>query len=97
MDDHYKIELGITAADLPQEPSHCFKRQCFVSVESDERFMKQVIDYMGDDHIVFSTDWPHPDSNYPHSVEPLLGNKISEESKRKLLWDNCARYYGIQT
>ncbi|MCH8107575.1 MAG: amidohydrolase [Chloroflexi bacterium] len=97
MDDHYEIEFGITAADLPQEPSHCFKRQCFVSVESDERFVKQVIDYIGDDHIVFSTDWPHPDSKYPHSVETFLENKISEESKRKLLWDNCARYYGFQT
>ena len=97
MDDHYEIEFGITHGDLSDEPSHYFKRQCFVSVESDERFVKQVIDYMGDDHIVFSTDWPHPDSKYPHSVDTFLENKISDESKRKLLWDNCARYYGIQS
>lgn len=32
-----------------------------------------------------------------HSVETFLENKISDESKRKLLWDNCARYYGIQS
>lgn len=29
--------------------------------------------------------------------ETFLENKISDESKRKLLWDNCARYYRIQT
>jgi predicted TIM-barrel fold metal-dependent hydrolase len=97
MDEHYETQYGVTAEDLPQDPSHYFKRQCFVSVEADERFVKQVIDYMGDEHIVFSTDWPHTDSQYPHSVETFLENQISDENKRNILWDNCARYYGIQS
>ncbi len=48
---------------LTLKPSEYFRRQCFVSVEADEDFVKQVIDSMGDDTIVFSTDWPHGDSN----------------------------------
>ena len=76
------------------KPSEYFKRQCFVSVEADEDFVKQVIDYMGDDTIVFSTD-PHGDSKYPHAVESFMQLPISAESKRKILWDNCARYYQI--
>ena len=59
-----------------------------MSVEADEDFVKQVIDYMGDDTIVFSTDWPHGDSKYPHAVASFMRLPISDESKRKILWDN---------
>ena len=50
---------------------------------------------IGDDRIVFSTDFPHGDSKFPQAVESFLELPISEESKRKILWDNCAAYYGL--
>jgi predicted TIM-barrel fold metal-dependent hydrolase len=97
LDEHYEVTFRRPDAKLTMKPSEYFKRQCFVSVEADEDFVKQVIDYMGDDTIVFSTDWPHGDSKYPHAVESFMKLPISAESKRKILWDNCARYYQITT
>jgi predicted TIM-barrel fold metal-dependent hydrolase len=45
---------------------------------------------------VLSTDYPHPDSNYPFAVEKFLGlSKVSDSTKRKILWDNCARLYNL--
>ena len=32
-----------------------------------------------------------------HAVETFMELPISEQSKRKILWDNCARCYGIAT
>jgi predicted TIM-barrel fold metal-dependent hydrolase len=95
LDEHYEVTFRRPDSKLSMKPSEYFKRQCFVSVEADEDFVKQVIDYMGDDTIVFSTDWPHGDSKYPHAVESFMQLPISAESKRKILWDNCARYYQI--
>jgi uncharacterized protein len=95
LDEHYEVTFRRPDSKLTMKPSEYFKRQCFVSVEADEDFVKQVIDYMGDDTIVFSTDWPHGDSKYPHAVESFMQLPISAESKRKILWDNCARYYQI--
>jgi predicted TIM-barrel fold metal-dependent hydrolase len=95
LDEHYEVTFRRPDSKLTMKPSEYFKRQCFVSVEADEDFVKQVIDYMGDDTIVFSTDWPHGDSKYPHAVESFMKLPISAESKRKILWDNCARYYQI--
>ena len=95
LDEHYEVTFRRPESKLTMKPSEYFKRQCFVSVEADEDFVKQVIDYMGDDTIVFSTDWPHGDSKYPHAVESFMKLPISAESKRKILWDNCARYYQI--
>jgi uncharacterized protein len=97
LDEHYEVTFRRPDSPLTLKPSEYFRRQCFVSVEADEDFVKQVIEAIGDDTIVFSTDWPHGDSKYPHAVEAFMKLPISEESKRKILWDNCARYYGITT
>ncbi len=51
---------------------------------------------LGDENLVLSTDWPHDDSSYPHTVDNFLAQtKLSAETKRKVLWDNCARLYGV--
>ncbi len=44
-----------------------------------------------------STDWPHDDSRFPHSIDSFLALPyLSSETKRKVLWDNCARLYNLQ-
>ena len=95
MDEHYEHRESILKERLPFMPSEYFKRQCFTSVEADEAPGKYAIDYLGDDNIVFSTDYPHPDSRYPKSVEMLLTLDFPRDSLRKILWDNCARLYGL--
>ena len=44
---------------------------------------------------VCSTDYPHGDSRYPHATDSLLELPLSDDAKRKILWDNCARFYGL--
>src|ERR1700730_13000506 len=95
MDEHAEWLGHGYAKELTMAPSAYFKRQCFVSVECDEEPVKHVIDAIGDDRIVFSTDFPHGDSKFPRAVESFLRLPISEQSKRKILWDNCAAYYGL--
>lgn len=95
MDEHYEHRESVVKDRLPLKPSEYFRRQCFTSVEADEEPGKYAIDWIGDDNIVFSTDYPHFDSRYPESVEMLLTLGFPEESLRKILWDNCARLYGL--
>ena len=95
LDEGWEREGDVWAPDLKMAPSEYFKRQCYVSVEPDEETVKYVIDYMGSDRIVFSTDYPHGDSKFPNAVERFLQLSIAEEDKRKILWDNCASYYEL--
>jgi predicted TIM-barrel fold metal-dependent hydrolase len=95
LDEHWEMEGDVYAPELTMPPSEYFKRQCFASVEPDEVPVKYVIDYMGNDRLVFSTDFPHNDSKYPDSIELFLQLPITDEDKRMILWDNCARLYGI--
>ena len=95
LDEHWERWRDVYGRELKMAPSDYFKRQCFASVEPDETPAKYVIDYMGNDRLVFSTDFPHGDSRFPDSVEYFLKLPISDEDKRKILWDNCANYYGL--
>ena len=82
---------------LRMSPTEYFKRQCYVSVDPDEAVVQYTIQAMGDDNIVISSDWPHDDSAYPQAIDSFLAlDGVSTESKRKILWDNCARLYNLQ-
>ncbi len=96
LDEHWERLGDVHAPELKMAPSEYFKRQCFVSVEPDEEPVKYTIDYMGNKGLVFSTDYPHPDSKFPEAVQSFLTLPISDEDKRMILWDNCAQYYGVE-
>jgi len=81
---------------LSMPPSEYFRRHCWVSVDPDEHVVQHAIPTIGDDNIVISSDWPHDDSAYPRAIDTFLGLEgVSAESKRKILWDNCARLYNL--
>ena len=43
-----------------------------------------------------ATDYPHSDSMFPNAVDIFLKlDAVSDEDKRKILWDNPARIFGI--
>src|SRR5918999_119914 len=62
LDEGWEREGDVWAPAVTKAPSEYFKRQCVISVEPDEATVKQVIDSMGGESIVFSTDYPHGDS-----------------------------------
>jgi len=95
MDEGYEREGDIFMEDLDLLPSEYFKRQCWVSIEPDEAPARHTIEEFGCDQLVFSTDYPHGDSKYPEAVENFLQLPLSDEEKRKILWDNCARFYAV--
>jgi predicted TIM-barrel fold metal-dependent hydrolase len=95
LDEHWEWVGAMDAPDLEQPPSEYFRSNCYLSCEADEDTVKYYVDWFGDDNVVFSTDYPHSDSKYPHSVTAFLKLPLSDESKKKILWDNWANLYGF--
>jgi predicted TIM-barrel fold metal-dependent hydrolase len=96
LDEHFEYVGRYERPDLKLEPSEYFKRQCYVSVEADEQPVKFVEQAGLAGSVVFSTDYPHSDSKYPRAVDSFLETaSVSEDTKRKILWDNTARMYGF--
>ena len=96
MGEYMEITGKADYPELKLEPIEYFQRQCFGSIECDEITAKHLPEFGLEDNIVFSTDYPHLDVKYPHSVEVFLQLPFKEETKRKYLWDNCARLYGLE-
>jgi predicted TIM-barrel fold metal-dependent hydrolase len=98
LDDHW---VRAQAADrpTPEPPSFYFKRQCMVSAEAGEELIGCFVEHVGDDYLIMATDYPHPDclDKFPdRTVGDLTTNPhCSAEAKRKILWDNPARLYGL--
>ena len=95
MDESYELEADVFMPWLTRAPSEYFKDHCVASVEPDEIPAKYTIDAIGNDQLVYSTDYPHGDSRYPKATESFLKLPISDEDRRKILWDNCARFYHV--
>ncbi|SVB17708.1 uncharacterized protein METZ01_LOCUS170562 [marine metagenome] len=82
---------------LPMKPSDYFLRQGFVACDPDEFHLKGVVDALGDDNLVWNTDYSHPDAPDPDRALPdFLGQPLSEVTKRKILWDNAVKLYGTR-
>jgi predicted TIM-barrel fold metal-dependent hydrolase len=95
LDEHYEWVGWHEAKDLTMRPSEYFKRNCFLSIEADEEPGRQYIEWFGDANLVFSTDYPHGDSKFPHAVDYFAKLPISEESQRRIVGENWSRLYGI--
>jgi uncharacterized protein len=96
LDEHYEV-LGNQVPELKTMPSKLLERgQLYFSCEADETEIPRVIETIGDDWIVFASDYSHFDSRFPGASKPIIENKqISDASKRKILNDNSRRLYPL--
>ena len=82
---------------LARKPSEYIRGpQYFQSIQlhEGELSLRQALEALGEDTLMFATDYPHSESWFPKSVEAVLGwTSIGETAMRKLLWDNAAHCY----
>ena len=89
LDERAELHGALTDVPLSRKPSEYFLDLCYISVDVDEYRVTDVVGRLGDDNIVISTD-------YPHAVEEFMETPgLSNSSLKKILWDNCARLYGV--
>jgi predicted TIM-barrel fold metal-dependent hydrolase len=82
---------------LSMLPSEYFRRQCYIALDVDEEPAVDAINKLGAEYFVVSTDYPHSDGAFPEAMQQFLGLPLSDEQRQKILWNNCARLYGIET
>jgi predicted TIM-barrel fold metal-dependent hydrolase len=69
--------------------------QVYITCEVDDRLLPQVVTLIGEDQIFFASDIPHGDRE-PDAVKTLEGRTdLTEAAKRKILYDNAARFYSL--
>src|SRR6266480_313619 len=65
-----------------------------IQLHEGEQSLRHVIEAIGEDTLMFATDYPHSESWFPKSVDAVLKwTSLSESALRKLLWGNAVRCY----
>jgi predicted TIM-barrel fold metal-dependent hydrolase len=78
------------------KPVEYFMRQCYISADPDDPGIEQVVNVLGDANVVTATDFGHVEGRgYAHAIDEILALPLSDETKRKVMWDNAAKLYGI--
>jgi predicted TIM-barrel fold metal-dependent hydrolase len=93
MDDHWE-SIGWMVPGLALKPSAYFRRQCRVGCEPDDALLPRLLDLIGEDCVMFSTDYPHYDAK-PDPVALALKLDLPEGARRKVLGANAARFYRL--
>jgi predicted TIM-barrel fold metal-dependent hydrolase len=78
-------------------PSEYFERQVYGCYFFEEYAPQTMVERIGVDNILFETDYPHPVCLYGNVREKIDAGLAgqSETVRRKLLFDNAAKLYGV--
>ena len=69
---------------------------CYFAVEPDERTIPFVAQLIGEERLIYASDYSHWDCMCPDSVKTLFErNDLSDGLKRNILGDNAARLFGL--
>jgi predicted TIM-barrel fold metal-dependent hydrolase len=77
-------------------PSEYVKRNCYFTCEADEGDMRQSLKEVGEDHILMATDYPHFDSEFPHTVSSIMAREdLTQRQKEKICGENAAQLLNL--
>ena len=83
---------------LTMVPSDYWRRQGHTTYQ-EEGIIGELVSLVGEDNVMWGSDYPHPDGVWPNSREIIrnnLRNLKDERVRRKIICDNAARLYGFK-
>ena len=89
----------VQAAELSRMPSEYFKDHWYATYwfEKNRGDVQGLIDSVGEDNVLFETDFPHPTCLYPSPLETIEEKMLTlrPETRRKVLGENAAKLYRL--
>jgi uncharacterized protein len=101
LDEEYECHYWEVKDNVKMKPSEYFRRQCFVTFEPSEPYIERIIEYIGSDNLLFGSDYPHihwrinEDEPEFLDINGVLQERLPSATVQKILWDNPARFYGL--
>ena len=81
---------------LKMKPSEYWHRQGYSTFQI-EYLTNEMVEMVGEDNIIWGSDYPHPDCVWPDSrsvIDENLGH-LDQDKLKKIVCDNTARLYGF--
>jgi uncharacterized protein len=96
LDEEVEKRGAVEAPYLTKSPSeYVTSGRIFFGVECEERTIVDGVRWGLENTMLFASDYPHWDSDWPHTVKSVRERTdLSDEFKQKMLHDNAVRFYG---
>jgi uncharacterized protein len=100
LDNHAEWMADSETAGLSIAPSEYFARQCVICTDPDDPLAAWVTAQVGADHLMWASDFPHPDALYPEALASFLleseEHGLAPPDLDRMLWDTPVRFYGLE-
>jgi uncharacterized protein len=94
--DHFYPHLRDDVPELTRRPSEYIREQLYLTthpLEGDASLFEVSLGFLGSDHVLFGSDWPHFDADSPEQVEAL---PLTADLKRRILADNARQLFRLK-
>jgi uncharacterized protein len=94
--DEQAVYVGGTAP-LKRKPSEYLTGGnffCSIERQEGEDMFHTVTQYLGDGVLMYASDYPHSECQFPNSIDNILAwTSLKPDTQKKLLWDNASRFF----
>jgi uncharacterized protein len=94
LDEHWEF-LRDQVPQAKRPPSEYFARSCVISTETDDPFVRDTVAAIGVDHVVWASDFPHPEAPWPHAVDGFLERGLSPTEEAAVFWSTPGTLYQV--
>lgn len=96
LDEHWELTPE-QAPNIDRKPSEYFlSGRCFIGSDPDEKEIPHVVDRLGEDVVLYASDYYHWDCSFPDTVKIVAErDDLSPSAKRKMFDDNPRRLYAL--
>ena len=96
LDEHREWMATSECAAMSCSATEYFLRQCVISTDPEDRLFPSTLAVVGADHMVWASDFPHPDAIFPTAVDAFL-ETAADLDMREVLWDTPLSFYGLES
>lgn len=96
MDGKHRFFGDFSPNPLPMKPSDYVKRNCYFVAEPEERIIGAMLELVGEDKIVWGSDYPHIDSTLeaPNLIRESVSG-LTPERQAAVLGDNAIKLFNL--